>query len=151
MTIADVDKDGMISFTEFFFFVLVVQTPSKVIKSDFKKCGGKMNLQQMSSYLRTHRKKTEFGKKLDMLKRQEEDFINTNKQMCVRIFNGREEITCEEYLDFRNTLQELLWHYEFNQFDEVKKGTISCYDFAQSLYVYYFPFHLMDDYLNHLS
>jgi hypothetical protein len=71
--------------------------------------------------------------------------------MCVRIFNGREEITCQEYLDFRNSLQEMLWHYEFNQFDEVKKGSISCYDFAQSLYVYYFPFHLMDDYLNHLS
>jgi len=44
LSIADVDKDGMISFQEFFFFVLIVQTPSKVIANDFKKCGGKMNL-----------------------------------------------------------------------------------------------------------
>lgn len=70
--------------------------------------------------------------------------------MCVRIFNGREEITCEDYLAFRNQLQEMLWHYEFHQFEN-KGGKISNYDFAQSLYVYYFPFHLMDDYLNHLS
>lgn len=44
MRIADVDKDGLISFSEFFFFVLVVQTPEAVIKADFKKCGGKMTI-----------------------------------------------------------------------------------------------------------
>lgn len=102
MTIADVDKDGLISFTEFFFFVLVVQTPSKTIKADFKKAGGKMNLQQMSNNLKNHRKKTQFGQKHDMLKRQEEDFQTTNKMMCVRIFDGKEEIGCEDYLAFRN-------------------------------------------------
>lgn len=58
MHIADVDKDGFISFAEFFFFVLVVQTPSKVIRSDFKKCGGKMTPVEMSKYLATHRKKS---------------------------------------------------------------------------------------------
>lgn len=45
LEIADVDKDGFISFHEFFFFVLLVQTPEKAIKSDFRKCGGKMNPQ----------------------------------------------------------------------------------------------------------
>lgn len=42
--IADVDKNGQISFTEFFFFVLMMQTTSKSIKSEFKKTGGKMNM-----------------------------------------------------------------------------------------------------------
>ena len=31
MRIADVDKDGQISFAEFYFFVLICQTPSRVI------------------------------------------------------------------------------------------------------------------------
>lgn len=71
--------------------------------------------------------------------------------MCIRIFGGKEEITCEQYLEFRNKLQEMIWHYEFYQFEEEKKGQISCYDFVQSLYVYYFPFHMIDTYLDHLS
>lgn len=104
MTIADTDKDGMISFTEFFFFVLVCQTASKVIKSDFKKTGGKMNISQLSKCLREHRKKCEFGKKHDMLKRHDEDFAETNQMMCMRIFNGRDEITVDEYLQFRAKL-----------------------------------------------
>lgn len=86
-----------------------------------------------------------------MLKRQEEDFQTTNKMMCVRIFDGKEEITCDDYLAFRNQVQETLWHYEFHQFDTNQEGKISAYDFAQSLYVYYFPFHLIDNYLDHLS
>lgn len=61
MNYADMDKDGLITFSEFFFFVLVVQTPEAMIKADFKKCGGKMSLQQMSKYLTLHKKKTQFG------------------------------------------------------------------------------------------
>lgn len=132
---------------------MVVQTPSKVIKEDFKKMGGKMNIGQMSAYIRKHRKKTEFGQKHKadrMLKTSESDFVNTNKMMCIRIFGGKENITCEEYLEFRNKLQEMIWHYEFYQFVEDKKNQISCFDFVQSLYVYYFPFHMIDTYLDHL-
>lgn len=43
MYLADIDKNGQLSFTEFFFFVLICQTASKIIKNDFKKTGGKMN------------------------------------------------------------------------------------------------------------
>lgn len=105
----------------------------------------------MSKYLSSHRKKIQFGQKMGNAKRQEDDLASTNLLMCTKIFDGKLEISCEDYLDFRNNLQELLWHYEFHQFVEDKRGRISCYDFAKSLYVHYFPFNLMDTYLEHLS
>lgn len=85
------------------------------------KLGGKMNLTQMSNYIKKHRKKTEFGCKHDLKKGCEDDFVNTNKMMCIRIFGGKLEITCEQFLEFRNKLQEMIWHYEFFQFTENKK------------------------------
>ena len=44
LQVADVDKNGQISFTEFFFFVLMMQTTDRAIKDEFKKSGGKMNM-----------------------------------------------------------------------------------------------------------
>ena len=76
--IADVDKNGQISFTEFFFFVLMMQVTDRTIKADFKKHHGKMNMAQFSKCLTSHRKKTHFGKKLEMLKSTDDEFISTN-------------------------------------------------------------------------
>lgn len=61
MHIADVDEDGQISFMEFFFFVLVSQTPSRLIKADFARAGGSLNALQLSKVMTRHRKRTTFG------------------------------------------------------------------------------------------
>lgn len=61
MHIADVDEDGRISFMEFFFFVLVSQTPSRLIKADFTRAGGCLNAAQLSKTMSRHRKRTTFG------------------------------------------------------------------------------------------
>lgn len=58
MLIADVDGDGKISFSEFFFFVLVNQTPSRNISADFRKKGGELTVDEFAKCLTTHRKKT---------------------------------------------------------------------------------------------
>ena len=42
--IADVDKNGSISFTEFFFFILLTQLPEKMLQNDFKANKGKMTM-----------------------------------------------------------------------------------------------------------
>lgn len=49
--IADVDGNGQISFTEFFFFVLLMTSTDRTIKSEFKKTGGKMNMKQLVNSL----------------------------------------------------------------------------------------------------
>lgn len=70
--------------------------------------------------------------------------------MCVRIFAGKDQVKFQDYMDFRNELQEMLWHYEFHQFETDSTDHISNYDFAQSLFVYYVPMHKIPDYLEHL-
>merc|ERR1712100_682676 len=54
-------------------------------------------------------------------------------------------------MEFRNQLQEMLWHYEFHQFDCDSHDKIDSFDFAQSLFVYYIPFHKIPEYLEHLE
>ena len=70
--------------------------------------------------------------------------------MSERIFAGRETITFKDYMDFRNELQELLWHFEFHQFNVDDGGAISSFDFAQSFFVHYLPVHKIDEHMNHL-
>lgn len=71
--------------------------------------------------------------------------------MCLRIFAGKDHIHFQDYMEFRNELQEMLWHYEFHQFETDEQEHISTYDFAQSLFVYYVPMHKISDYLEHLE
>jgi len=59
--------------------------------------------------------------------------------MTKNIFGGKTEITETDYIHLRNTMQELLWHYEFHQFCADASGCISGHDFAMSLIIY-FPF-----------
>jgi len=78
-----------------------------------------------------------------MLKREEEDFLDANRQITQKIFDGRTEIDVDYYLDLKDSIQELLWHYEFCQYDTNtdtdQNDSITAFDFAQSLLVY-FPF-----------
>jgi hypothetical protein len=85
-----------------------------------------------------------------MLKRDEEDFLETNRQISQRIFNNEVEIDVDYYLDLKDSIQELLWHYEFHQYDTDKKETISAFDFAQSLLVF-LPFNSYQQYYDHIT
>ena len=83
----DVSGEGFISFTEYFFFIVLLQVPSIKIKKAFKKYGGKMNQEQTSIELRNLRKDTKTGKKQQnkvaidarLIKSSDESFMVTNK------------------------------------------------------------------------
>jgi len=143
---ADADGDGIISFTEFFFFVTVLQLPETIIEKDFKKVD-KMDEATFSRCMTTHRKKTKFGSKLQEnsqlavlesrnVKAKEDDFLKTNKDITKKIFNGKESITLQDYLTLRAELQESLWHYEFYQYEVDEASTISAEDFCRSLLIF---------------
>jgi len=70
MHIADVDKDGFISFAEFYFFVVLCQTPSREIAKDFKKNGGTMKISQLVKSISDHKSKTNFSQKHNLKKRE---------------------------------------------------------------------------------
>ena len=77
MNIADVDKDGSISFNEFFFFVVVTQIPSSYIGKEFKRAGGTMTAKQFSKVIERGRKKILFGQNLKLSIKQKEDYNET--------------------------------------------------------------------------
>lgn len=85
-----------------------------------------------------------------MTKDQKENYLNVCSEMVKRIFAGREEITFEQWMEFKNELSEMVWHYEFHQFDLDHHGHMSSLDFAQSLLVHYVPFHKIKEYKDHL-
>ena len=93
--LADADNNGTISFTEFFFFITILQLPDAIIEKDFKRFEGqKMNAEQFSQRLTYHRRQTKFGKKqagsvvLDgrNVKASDEDFLETNKLITAKLF-----------------------------------------------------------------
>lgn len=69
MRIADVDKDGSISFAEFYFFMLICQTPSRMIAADFKKSGGSMSVGKLAKIIGSHKLKTNFNPKSTLSKK----------------------------------------------------------------------------------
>jgi hypothetical protein len=113
--LTDADRNGQIGFTEFYFFVLLLQTHKKTIKQDFKKFGGKMNAKQFSTNLTAHRRKNHFVKKQSRLAEKDEDFLETNKAMTATIFKNKKDLNEEEFFELKNSIQEVLWHYEFFQ------------------------------------
>ena len=85
-----------------------------------------------------------------MLKSTDDEFIATNQILTKNIFDGRMELTEDEFIAFKHKIQELLWHYEFHQFDVDENGCISGLDFAMSLIIY-FPFKEFQTYVNHIN
>lgn len=63
--VVDPNQDGQISFTEFFFFLEILQTPFAIFRKMFRKYpGGKLTKQQFSEELKTLRRK-QFKKQQD--------------------------------------------------------------------------------------
>jgi len=120
---ADADGDGTISFTEFFFFITLLQLPDEFMALNFTKYeGNKMTADDFSKTLTKHRKQTKFGKKITVnniimdgrnVKAREEDFLETNQAITKKMFEGKEFMNFEDYKNHRKMLKEALWHFEF--------------------------------------
>lgn len=64
LTRVDANKDGEISFTEFFFFMLLLQIPHVKLRKSFKKYPeGKMTKEEFSVEIRQLRKQSSAGRK----------------------------------------------------------------------------------------
>ena len=139
------NNDGQISFTEFFFFMLLLQIPSAKLRKRFKKYPeGKMTKEEFSVEIRELRKTSSAGKKqqnqvaLDAraIKASEEDFKATNKGVCEVLFEGKQTITYQDIMDLKEDFREDLWHYEFHTYEpDEKTGRISIESFLRSLAV----------------
>ena len=159
--LADANDDGQISFTEFFFFVTVLQVNDSQMKNDFDQKGGKMTKDQFSKNMTAHRTKTKFGgawlekQKFDARRIQvsNQDFLDTNKLITDKVYKDKETLTFNDYLVIKTQLQEALLHYEFYQYDVIQEGGkeyISSEDFAKSLLIF-LPFSKYNTYIKHIE
>ena len=138
----DVNGDNLISFTEFFFFLVLLQVPPnklrRILKKNFK--DGKMTRGEASKTMREIRKSTTAGDRsqekvrLDarQIKASDEDFMETNVKLCDALFADKECVTCEDLLNLRDSFRESLWHYQFYTFEPNEEGKISTENFLKS-------------------
>lgn len=110
-----------------------------------------MSVGKLAKVVGSHKLKTNFNPKTTLSKKQVDEFLDVKIGMLERIFKGKEEISFDDYIQFRNFTIEHLWHYEFHQFDIDSQDHMSDHDVAQSLFVYYIPFQKINNYLLHLD
>lgn len=140
--IVDADNDGTISFTEFFFFLVLLQISVKDLKKAFDDFeGGKMHRDKASETLRKIRKQTQSGKKQQntsariesrAISASDEEFMKTNKAICARLFKDKEWITKRDILDLQVQFREDLWHFQFHSMEQNDDGKISIEDFLKT-------------------
>jgi len=120
MNYADADNNGVISFTEFFFFMTVIQLQDKNVQHLFE--DGKLTSKEFSKQLTALRRRTKFGANqkdggnlLDSrhVKAKDQDFLATNAAMTEKIFAGRENINIDDFYKLKHEILENLWHYEY--------------------------------------
>ena len=137
----DADGDGTISFTEFFFFLVMLQISPQKLRRAFKKYPeAKLTREQCSEMLHTLRKNTQAGSrqanqaKLDAraVKASEEDFRKTNLCICELLFKDCEVVTLQDFLALQDRFREDLWHYRFHALEPNDEGRISTEDFLKA-------------------
>ena len=135
----DTNNDGLISFSEYIFFVTLLSIPEynfsvafkmfdinsngEIDKEEFKKVMTLMRLQNRQGA--NHRD----GKRLGMKTSIENGGL-------LEYFFGKDGKTClqhEKFVQFLSQLHDEILRLEFSHYDYSKKGTISAKDFALSL------------------
>ena len=141
LTKVDADNDGTISFTEFFFFLVLLQIQPNRLKRVFKKYPeGKLSKEQASEALRTLRKGTQAGKKQQdktkvdarAIKATEDDFKTTNLHLVEVLFKDKEIITVKDILDMQDGFREDLWNYRFHTLEPNESGKTSTENFLKT-------------------
>ena len=114
------NKDGRISFTEFFFFMLLLQIPPGKLRKRFKTFPeGKMTKEEFSVQIRELRKNSSAGKKQQnkvqvdarAIKASEEDFRSTNKELCENLFGSKTHIVFNDIIELKENFRLDLWRY----------------------------------------
>ena len=133
----DADGDGTISFTEYFFFLVLLQSEDRDIRKTWKKYEDKssktVTRENCIKMLRELRKSTQAGaRQMDRvsidaraIKATEEDFTRTNHHLVELLFKDKDSISYDDILSLQFQFWEDLWHYHFHTLEPNDKGRIS--------------------------
>ena len=138
----DVDGDGRISFAEFFFFLVLLQTHPAQLRIVFKHYSADGNLPKCkaSSALRELRAATKAGSRQTdqasvdarAVKATEADFAHTTSALVEVLFKDKDVVSVRDILDLQKKLHEDLWHYQFYTLLPNEEGHISTENFLKS-------------------
>ncbi|KAK3221880.1 hypothetical protein Dsin_008905 [Dipteronia sinensis] len=135
----DTDNDGLISFSEYIFFVTLLSIPESSFSIAFKMFdldnNGEIDKEEFKKVMDLMQTKNKQGARLRNgrrfgLKDSGED------GGLVEYFFGKDGITClkhEKFVQFLRDLHDEILQLEFSHYDIKSRGTISAKDFALSL------------------
>ena len=113
------------SFTEYFFFLVLLQSTDRHLRKVFRKHEDKkdktVKKDQMGEILRELRKSTQAGSRqqdrvqLDAraIKASEEDFLKTNNNLVNLLFKDTLTISVHDIIELQSRFREDLWHFQF--------------------------------------
>lgn len=153
----DANKDGRISFPEYFFFIVLLSTSNNYFKDLIKKREGKLDCNQFIEVLLEAKKNSPQGKKIVGSNKldprsttiSEEDFKESCLNLFDELFKHNKEITWHDFRDMKDLISEELLKYEFYRFAS-EDDTISIEDFGKSI-VAYMPTSMIEMYLSRLE
>lgn len=157
ISIVDANKDGRVSFPEYFFFIVLLSTTKVQFEKMFRKRGGRIGLNGFIEIMLEAKKNSSQGKRLVSSNGLEprstfitdQDFEESCKNLYFELIESSTEMDFNTFLDIRQRISEELLIYEFYRFP-VEEDTISAEDFGKSI-IAYIPASLTDMYLNRLS
>ena len=153
----DSNKDGRISFAEYFFFVVLLSTPNSIFRDMINKRGGSINKDQFVEVMLEAKEISPQGKRLVKSNSLDprstnitnQDFKDSCENLHQELFKNAETITWDNFKGVKDLISEELLTYEFNRFN-IEDGTISAEDFGKSM-IAYMPTSMTDMYLNRLE
>ncbi|CAG9315575.1 unnamed protein product [Blepharisma stoltei] len=158
--IADANGDGKLSFSEYFFFIVLLSTGAKWFKEMFKSYGGTVTREQFIEIMKEAKKRSPQGKHMVNTKGHldprssnvtDEQFRESCLTLSELFFkNDKNLISWREFMNLKNLIMEELLYYEFHAFEVDEDMSISSEDFAKSI-ISYMPVSKAAEYLRRLE
>ena len=153
----DANKDGRISFAEYFFFIVLLSTPNKYFRDFIKKSGNRIDRKGFTEMMLEAKKSSPQGKRLVNTKSIDPRSTNITdsnfQESCdiifEEIFKNKEKVTWDDFRSLKDLISEELLTYEFYQF-QVEDESITAEDFGKSIIAYMSTF-LSEMYLSRLE
>jgi Ca2+-binding EF-hand superfamily protein len=141
LQMADADASGNISFSEFLFFITLLQMPAKPLRKEFKSRNNVMTSEQLEETINKLFMKTSSGSshrgtmKLDArhVSISDEELDKSTKAILKILFENKKTVSFNDVWALKEKLRHDLWHYEFFNMDPDEKSTISIEEFLCSV------------------
>mmetsp|Transcript_28836 Transcript_28836/g.51354 ORF Transcript_28836/g.51354 Transcript_28836/m.51354 type:complete len:417 (-) Transcript_28836:70-1320(-) len=138
----DANKDGLVSYSEFIFFIVLLSIDDSFILDFIEDHNGFINREQFSRMCNEARLNSPHVKNLlsvhGMIDPRsasfnEESFLSNTRMLAKYLFKATKHITADDLFNCRDLVAEEICFYQFHKFEIDEDQTISAQDFAKSI------------------